>query len=150
MRSAIIFLSILLIAWSDRVKAGHNDEKAAFIFALSGIPVTIGSTIIFPLIGRARYEGKNPPYWKAVGFTFLASTTGMGMVWWNADNGGEIGPHHYDILYPALFGAVATYFTYRLSSPKTDNTTSALWQYAPQVSVSPFARGGSITLNWFF
>ena len=150
MRTIIIFLSFLLLSWPSKANADHNDEKAAFLFALSGIPVTIGSTVIFPLIGRAAYDGENPPYWKAVGFTFLASTTGMGVVWWSADAGGGIGPHHYDILYPAVFGAVATFLTYSLSSSETNQASSVLLQYAPQVSVSPVARGGSVRLNWSF
>ena len=52
--------------------------------------------------------------------------------------------------FPLLFGAAATQLSYSLLPRGTDKTSSSLWQYAPQVSVLPVARGGSIRLNWFF
>ena len=52
--------------------------------------------------------------------------------------------------YPLLFGAAATYLSYRNAPRQTDKSLSTLWQYVPQISVSLIARGGSLRLNWSF
>ena len=76
MRSVIILLSVLLITWPSRVNAcnGGCDE---FYAVLLGTPAVLTSTIIFPLIGRADFDGENPPYRSAVGYTLVASSVGV-------------------------------------------------------------------------
>jgi len=152
MRTAtIIILSILLMTLPNKAKA-CNGDCAGLALIILGIPTALTSTIIFPLTGLAFYGGENPPYWEAVGYTFLASTAGAGIAYLGYDDISAFpgDPEVYIIVLPLLFGAVATYLTYHNAPRQTDKSTRALWQYAPQVSVSPVTRGGSIRLNWSF
>ena len=99
------------------------------------------------MVGRVLYDGENPPYWKAVGLTFLASSGGGILATARAGDEFRVGEA---IGFPLVFGAGATYLTFRYLSPQSDKSTSALWQYTPQISVLPVARGGSVMLNWSF
>ena len=146
MKCIIIFLSVLLLAWPSWVKACNGGCDALATIAW-GVIITLENTIIFPLVGRVLYDGENPPYWKAVGLTFLASSGGGLFATSRAQDEFRVGEA---IGFPLVFGAVATYLTYRNAARRTDKTSSALWQLAPQVSVSPVAHGGSIRLNWSF
>ena len=151
MRIAIIALSILLITWPNKANAkdGTFEEISG-----AGVAVytVIGSAFIIPFMGSLIDNEENSPYWKAVGFTFISSSAGVGFAYLLKDNSLDRAgdPHAETFVYPLLFGAAATYLTYRNAPRRTNETSSALWQYTPQVSVLPDARGGSIRLNWSF
>jgi len=151
MRIVIIILSVLPMTWPSKANA-CDPNCALFGAVILGAPTVLGSTIVFPLIGLAIDNGENPPYWRAVGYTFLASSAGVGLAagLYDDSNSSAEGNLTKFVGIPFVFGAVATLLTYTNAPRGTDKTSSALWQYAPQVSVSPFARGGSIGLNWSF
>ena len=151
MKSIIIFLSVLLITWPSRVNADHAGcplgcDVLASIFI--GAPAALTSTIVFPLVGLLIDDGENPPYLRAVAYTLAASSVGVLIAFKRYDSRYENTREFAGL--PLLFGAVATFLTYRNAPRQTDKSLSTLWQYAPQVSVSPVARGGSIRLNWSF
>ena len=100
-------------------------------------------------------DGEDRPYWEAVVFTAVASSVGLALA--RSDFNNKYGdsysgmiPYKKFILYSTAFGAVATSLTYIFFPRRTEKSTSALWQYTPQVSVLPVARGGSVMLNWSF
>jgi len=152
MKSIIIFLSVLLIAWPRNVNAGHNLPSDRDLSLIFGTIITSGSAIIFPLVGLAFDDREHSPYWRAVGFTFVASESVVLIAAFSMDERGNSGTEILTnvIVLPAVFGAVATFLSYKYLPRQTDKSTSALWHYAPQVSVSPVGRGGSIRLNWTF
>ena len=150
MRSVIILLSVFLMIWPNKVNADDGCPLGCDVLysVFVGAPTALTSTIFFPLVGRANFDGENPPYWRAAGYTLVASSVGVWIAFKRYDSRDENSREF--VGFPLLFGAVATYLTYRYAPRGTDKTSSLLWQYAPKVSVSPVARGGSIRLNWSF
>ena len=72
MRTVIIFLSVLIMTWPSRVNACNGGCKE-FYAVIIGVPAALTSTIFFPLVGLVIDDGENPPYWRALGITALAS-----------------------------------------------------------------------------
>ena len=147
MKSVIILFSVLLMTWPSKANACDSGCDVFNMAILGGYVLT--STIVIPLIGLASYKAygvENLPYWKAVGFTAVASAAGLGLGYLRSD---EIFRDEI-FFYFTVPGAVATYLTFRYAPRPSEITSNSLWQYAPQVSVSPVARGGSIRLNWSF
>ncbi len=127
------------------MNAGHDlptDRDLSLIF---GTIITSGSAIIFPLVGLALDGREHSPYWRTVGITFLASEAVL-----------LIGVNTLEdfttrtAIFPVLTGLLATTLSYKYLPRRTAKSSTALWQYVPQVSVSPLDRGGSIKLNWSF
>ena len=113
-----------------------------------GALTVLASAIIIPLAGLGLVESENPPYWGAVGYTFVALSVGVWIFFKQYDSRDENIREFVE--FPLLFGAVATALSYSFLLRRTDKTLSSLWQYAPQISVSPVVRGGSIWLKWSF
>ena len=147
MKTVIIFLSIFVMTWPSNANA-CDDYIDAHVF-LTGAISTLGSTVIFPLVGLAMDNRENPPYWRAVGLTAAASSLGALLAFSTLEDSDCDVEFGYTG-YPVVFGTVSTYLTYRYASRRTEKSSNALWQYAPQVSVSPIARGGSLRFNWNF
>ena len=154
MRTVIIILSVLFINSPNQANAVDiNDEDDDLILLLFiGTPATLASSLLFPLMGLAIDGRENRPYfWRVVGYTALASSVGAGLAY--SRYGKDDDDYYYEepvdefITFPLMFGAVGTVLTHILLSRRTDKTSSALLQFAPQVSVSPVGRGGSIRLN---
>ena len=151
MKPFIIILSVMILTLPIMANA-CNGDCSGFAVVFISIPTAVGSTIIFPLIGLVKDDRENSPYWKAVGYTFIASSAGVLLNFAIVDetSQGDVLVLAELIGIPLVFGAVATYRTYSYASRLSDKSSSTLWQYAPQVSVLPVARGGSVMLNWSF
>ena len=152
MRPLIIFLSVLILTLPSNANASDGDENYDEVLAaLIGVPVALTSSILFPLVGFAIDSREDRPYyWRVVGSSAFASIAGVGIVYARYDEDDHDDDVREFIRYPLLFSAVTTVLTHILLTRPTDKTSSASWQYAPQVSVLPVARGGSLRLNWSF
>ena len=151
MRPLIILLLVLLMTWSNKANACHlNDiERDEFFAVMVGVPVALTSSFLFASIGFAiDIREDRPYYWRVAGYSAFASTAGVGITFARYDEDVYEDDFSEFIRYPLLFGAIATVLAHILLIRSTDKTSSALWQYAPQVSVSPLVRVGSLRLNW--
>ena len=154
MKMVVIFLIILLIAWPSNVNAGHDgiQETDRELSLIIGTIFASGSTIIFPLVRLASDDREHSPYWRAVGITFLASESVVLIGAVSLDERGNSLTELVTkfIVLPVVSGMVATFLSYKYLPRRSAKSSTVLWKYAPQVSVSPVARGGSIRLNWSF
>ena len=150
-RTIILIISVLLMTWPSEGNAcnGACDEIYLLFF---GVPATLVSTFITPLIGLAIDSRENRPYyWRVVGFTALGSSAGAGIAYLSYDNSKTEDENIGDLIVtPLLFGAVATTLTHILLPRRSEKTSNVLWQPIPEISFLPVVRGGSIKLNWSF
>ncbi len=144
----IFFVSVLLITWPSRANAcnGDCDKLAALLIAAPA--AFLGTTIIFPLIGRALYSGENPPYWKAVGFTAVASAAGVGLAILRFDK--TESPVAEMIGFTVALGSVATFLVYRFWPRSNDTASKAFNQHVPHIAFVTTNSNASIGLSWRF
>ena len=117
------------------------------IVAFIGTPVALGTILVAPLVGLAIDQGPGSLYFRSLGYTTLAAGIGWGIgmavVSPEGEQVSEAGAWALAAL-PLLFGSVATYLTYRLSSRPENGTPQASRGLLRAVWVVPTTQGVSL------
>lgn len=148
-RLATALVTALLV--SVPLEAEACDPNCDFaIFAVIGTPVALGTIVVAPLVGLAIDRGGSSRYWQSLGYTALAVGIGWGIgvavTLPTDDQVSEWGVLALTAV-PLLFGSLATYLTYSLSSSRGLGTPQSSRGLRPTVWVVPSTRGGSLGIT---
>ena len=124
---------------------GSCDELALIIL---GAPAVLITTFGAPLIGRAIDKRENPPFWPAVGLTFLTSSAGAFIAYARYDDSSAALVEA--VALPVLFGSATTVLVYILWPRSNDSASTEFNQTVPQIAVVPTKDGGFIGFSWQF